>query len=69
MHVSGQLNRENLSFQLLKQIMDRLMAGMFRFPLRHFYDVIFVSMVAKTLLKHTPQKSGLFFDKSIKLTR
>ena len=35
-----------------------------------FYDVISVAMVTKTLLKHTPQKSGFFFlNISLKLTR
>ena len=33
-----------------------------------FYDVIFVAMVIKTLLKHTPQKS-VFLNVSLKLTR
>ena len=45
MHVSGQLNRKNSCFQLLKQIMDRDVKVSFE----TFYDVIFVSMLSKTL--------------------
>ena len=33
-----------------------------------FYDIIFVAMVTKTLLKQTPQKS-VFLNISLKLTR
>ena len=33
-----------------------------------FYDIIFVTMVTKTLLKQTPQKS-VFLNISLKLTR
>ena len=34
-----------------------------------FYDVIFVAMVTKTLLKHTPPKSVFLKNISLKLTR
>ena len=68
MYLLGQLNRKK--FMLLVTETNHVLAydRDVKVSFETFNDIIFVAMVTKTLLKHTPQKS-VFLNISLKLTR
>ena len=63
MCVSGQLNRKKFMLLVTETNHGLAYDKDVKVSFETFYDVIFVAMVTKTLLKHTPQKS--FFLKYI----